>query len=588
MRAWIRISAVLFPAASWALAAVPPAAPPYLAFLASGSSAPASQTVGISVSGAWTASAKAPWLSLSPASGGGPGSLTVSVQPSGMLPGVYADMIAISSGGTAVTSIPVTLAVALARGASVVTGKNWYVSLAGTPDGDGSLAHPWDIVTAFHSRTVQPGDTIWLRDGRYGDGTASATIYNTLVGAPGNPILVRAYPGERPIIDAWLQVGCCDQQPNLKNGSYVWFWGLEFASYNPDRTSGDSGHGHGFYFQNAAPAWKSLVDNITFNNFGEGIQIYGSNTAYVQNFHVEGNVAMNNGSIGTGNNTNNGAPPAGNRDDNLIIGSGNGGPSGIVVVSNYTYHTPAADDGLNELSNIWQPLSKDMTALGNYFIGGREAAELFRWNSLVFQNNTLYSRDNDDVSLFWDPSQNPASYAWDNNTYYGSGHFTVYPGCATASCSNGRTLSFGDWQSSVGVDAHSTMNSGPPSGLWVFVRPNIYEPGRANIVNYNWNLQSTVPVDLSQAGVQPGDPFEIRDGENWPAGPILSGTYNGGTVSIPMTGLNVALPNGVVPNPQPHTAPQFGVFVVRSGSQYAPRQRTGSTPPPQPRPQARP
>ncbi len=649
MRAWIRISAVLFPAASWALAAVPPAAPPYLAFLASGSSAPASQTVAISVTGAWTASAKAPWLSLSPASGSGPGSLTVSVQPSGMLPGVYADMIAISSGGTAVTSIPVTLAVTLARGASVVTGKNWYVSLAGTPDGDGSLAHPWDIVTAFHSRTVQPGDTIWLRDGRYGDGTASATIYNTLVGAPGNPIIIRAYPGERPIIDAWLQVGCCDQQPNPKNGSYVWFWGLEFASYNPDRTSGtsgppqwaaqanhaaidswapgtkvincivhdtaggislwtesgdaeaygnityniggygtDRGHGHGFYLQNAAPAWKYLVDNITFNNFGEGIQIYGSNTAYVQNFHVEGNVAMNNGSIGTGNNTNNGAPPAGNRDDNLIIGSGNGGPSGIVVVSNYTYHTPAADDGLNDLSDIWTPLSNDMTALGNYFIGGREAAELFRWNSLVFQNNTLYSRDDDDVSLFWDPSQNPASYAWDNNTYYGSGHFTVYPGCATASCSNGRTLSFGDWQSSVGVDAHSTMNSGPPSGLWVFVRPNIYEPGRANIVIYNWNLQSTVPVDLSQAGVQPGDPFEIRDGENWPAGPILSGTYNGGTVSIPMTGLKVALPNGVVPNPQPHTAPQFGVFVVRSGSQYAPRQRTGSTPPPQPRPQARP
>ena len=61
------------------------------------------------------------------------------------------------------------------------------------------------------------------------------------MGTPALPIVVRAYPGERAIIDAWLLVGCCDGSPNPAAGSYTWFWGLEFASYNPNRTSGTSG-----------------------------------------------------------------------------------------------------------------------------------------------------------------------------------------------------------------------------------------------------------------------------------------------------------------------------------------------------------
>jgi hypothetical protein len=238
-----------------------------------------------------------------------------------------------------------------------------------------------------------------------------------------------------------------------------------------------------------------------------------------------------------------------------------------------------ADDGYNDLNDIWTPLANDVTAIGNYFIGGIQAVGLFRFNSVVFENNTTYAVAHDNVSLTWAPSQSPAAYNWDQNRYFGSGHFTVYNGCVTSSCSNGRTLDFPTWQTSNGIDANSTFISGPPTGVWISVRPNLYEPGRANIVVYNWDLRSTVQVDLSTAGVNSGDTFEIRDGENWFGPAVASGTYNGGTVSIPMTGLQVALPNGVVPNPQPHTAPQFGVFVVQSTSSAAQRSRTGARPP---------
>ena len=168
--------------------------------------------------------------------------------------------------------------------------------------------------------------------------------------------MVRAYPGERAIIDAWLLVGCCDGSPNPAAGSYTWFWGLEFASYNANRTSGtsgppewafqynheatdvwgagtkfincivhdtaggisvwnaagtelvgnivyniggygsDRGHGHSFYLQNQAPSILTVTDNIGFNNFDMGMQAYGSSDAWVQNFRLTGNIIFNSGS----------------------------------------------------------------------------------------------------------------------------------------------------------------------------------------------------------------------------------------------------------------------------------------------------
>jgi hypothetical protein len=604
----------------------PGISPALLSFSATAGVNPQTQniTIGVDASTSWTASTAATWLSISQTSGTGPAIITVTVTTAGMPPGIYSGKVQIAANGST-SAVTVTVMVAPAPGAAT-SGNIWYVSPSGTAAGDGSADHPWDIVTGFSQKSVKPGDTVWMRGGKYGDGGANSVIASSLVGTPSAPIIVRAYPGERPIIDAWLQVGCCDQAPNPVFGSYTWFWGLEFASYNPDRTSGtsgppeyaaqanhqavdswgagtklincivhdtaggislwdespdaeaygnlvynvggygtDRGHGHGFYLQNAAPAYKHIYDNISFNNFGEGMQLYGSNQAYVQNFHVEGNVSFNNGTLGLGNNTTNGTAPAGPRTDNILIASGNGGPLGIIVVNNYTYHTPQAEDGYNDMAYNDTLIANDLTATGNYFIGGRESVELFRWNSVVFRNNTLYSDTQDEISMFWSDQQNPSTYNYDQNRYFGSGHFTTYAGCVTFSCSNGRTLPFAAWQQETSLDAHSTFTPGPPTGVWTFVRPNLYEPGRAHIVIYNWDLLSNVQVDLSASGIQAGDAFQIRDAENWFRGTLVSGTYTGAPVTIPMTGLQVAPPNGVVPNPQPHTAPQFGVFVLLSG-----------------------
>ncbi len=496
------------------------------------------------------------------------------------------------------------------------SGNSWYVSTTGSPSGDGSQSKPWDINTALAGpASVKPGDTIWIMGGTYGDGTVGTVIYSKLVGTPTSPIIVRAYPGQRATINNWLQVGCCDGATNPANGSYTWFWGLEFASYNTNRASGtsgppewaamsnhdgadtwgdgtkfincifhdtaggisvwdtnnselngniiynvggygtDRGHGHDLYLQNNAPSVLTVTDNIGFNNFDEGVQAYGSSSAFVQNMTFTGNIFFNAGLL------------YGNLVDNFTIGGGDAnGVTNITLNSNYTYDTPSRNLGQNELGYLWDPAEGTAVVTNNYFIGGAQAVNLERWTNLTFENNTMYVAPGSQESwMIVAPGQNPAGYSDSSNTYYGNEQFWMFPSCNTWPCPSYNVETSSQWQG-MGVDRGSTFNTSAPTGVWSFVRPNQYEPGRANIVVYNWNLSPSVAVDLSGSGMSVGQSFQIRDAENWYNGPVVSGTYNGSPVSIPMSGLQVAQPVGSVPYPPSHTAPQFGAFVLLSGS----------------------
>jgi Malectin domain/Viral BACON domain len=608
------------------------AAPPSMTVLstslsfmgAMGGANPSAQAVGIANSGAgtinWTASSNQTWLTLTPTSGSTPGSISIQPVLTGLAVGNYSATVTVNGG--AVTGSPATFTVNLtvtsSSGAPIplpTNGNNWFVSTDGSASADGSYGNPWDIATALLGpASVKPGDSIWLRGGKYGDGQYNSILYSRLIGTAAKPIVVRAYPGERVTIDESLQVGCCDGAIDPTQGSYVWFWGLEFASFNPNRTAGadgppawgfqynhnsgdmwgpgtkfinnivhdtasglsvwsatnaeltgniiyniggygpDRGHGHSFYLQNQAPSVVTANDNIAFNNFDIGMQVYGNGTyGYVQNMQLTGNIVFNSGIL------------YGHRADNLLVGGGINGPSGIVVKNNYFFNTPEANDGYNELGFLWTPEAIDAVVTNNYFIGGSQAIDVERWDSLTFQNNTIYANAVDETMFIYSDTQNPATYHYQNNHYYGSGLFMVVPNCDGWPCANAQTYPYPNWQSLTGLDAGSTFTPGPPTGLWAAVRPNAYEPGRANIVVFNWNLSPTVTVDLSASGIKIGDSYQIRDTENWYNGPVVSGIYTGSPVTIPMTGLTVMQPFGSVPYPVVHTAPQFGAFVLLSG-----------------------
>jgi len=98
-------------------------------------------------------------------------------------------------------------------------------------------------------------------------------------------------------------------------------------------------------------------------------------------------------------------------------------------------------------------------------------------------------------------------------------------------------------------------------GTWIFVRPNLYESGRANITIYNWALTASVPVDVSRV-LRLRSPYEVRNVQDFFGNPVASGIYEGGSISIPMTGLSTALPQRVVPTLPKAAGPEFGVFIL--------------------------
>jgi hypothetical protein len=81
------------------------------------------------------------------------------------------------------------------------------------------------------------------------------------------------------------------------------------------------------------------------------------------------------------------------------------------------------------------------------------------------------------------------------------------------------------------------------------------------LVVYNWDLAEEVLVDLSSAGLGSGSFFEIRDVQNLKAPPIVSGTYSGNPVTIPLDLPPPAPIIGWEKTPET-TAPEFAVFLV--------------------------
>jgi hypothetical protein len=445
-------------------------------------------------------------------------------------------------------------------------GAQWYVSPTGSAQGDGSLAHPWDLKTALGdntkstspNRAIQPGDTVWVLGGTY-----AGDLYSTLTGTADKPIIVRNYQGQRATIDHPQGTGL------TVGGSYVWFWGLEFTSSNPDRYSDQTGswpsdipyrdavyvkdptgvkfinsvvheggngfalwspgvdtevsgslvyyvgwyapdrsHSHGFYTQNTTGT-KRILDNIVFDNANHGMQIYGSSASYVDNFDVEGNVLFNNGELFGGLDGR-----------NLLMGGGHSARNDKLI-GNLLYRDPSkfgltsSDLMLGMATGMQDSVVRDNYVVGPTYLSG--------------------SFSNVDIS---------------DNTFYGN----------MASDAPVRDVK--------GTYPDNTYLTSRPTGTRIFVNPNEYEAGRANVTVYNWDLHTTVRVDLAGIGLNIGDRYELRNSQDF-YNDVIVGTYTGDPIVVPMTGHSVASPVALAAPAT--TFPQFGSFVVtKAGGSTSP------------------
>jgi hypothetical protein len=448
----------------------------------------------------------------------------------------------------------------------------FHVSPAGSPTGDGSADRPWDLATALGGSVgVPPGSTIWLHDGIYRNGTFHGGYWSNLHGTYGAPILVRQYPGARVTVTNFLYVA----------GAHAWFWGFEVVNTEPQggyvlgvnvrgpgtrlihlvvhdaSASGvyigneaadaevygslayNNGRSdnldHGIYCQNQTGTL--LQQNVIFNNWAYGIHCYASAVSgqeALQHIQVRENVVFDNYVWG----------PSWGAD--LLIGGTV--PASGIVDGNYSYRSNAANTMTADIGYD-QVMNQEIVFTNNYLVGGW--SRLGAWTTAQVTGNTLF---NFTSGAMLASIGNAGGQTWGNNTFFGDP--------AAATWRYGETVtSFDGWRALSGIADPGSYAGPAPTGMKVVVQPSRYEPGRANIVVYNWEHRSGVEVDPSGV-LGLGDAYVIQHAQDFYGPPIVSGTYAGGLVQLPAVAVTPVGPAGAGTGPAPATGPTFNAFVL--------------------------
>lgn len=432
---------------------------------------------------------------------------------------------------------------------NIASAADFYAAPGGSSSGSGSIASPWNLATALsHPAVVHPGDTIWLLGGQY---ILTTGLISNLTGSQSAPITVRSYPGDWAVIvgnqttgnslqisGAWtvyrdfeLMSTLATRPPDseglgfygnhnslinavvhdLGNNSPHGKGNLIYGSLFYFNGGNGSGLGHAMYIQNEdvnQPA--SFEENIIFGSYAFGIHAYAGGVGKLDGLRFIGNVAFINGA----------AQISGNLKDNYLIGGVNG-LQGVLLKENMGWAVGADERSvaLGRYCCNGSAINKDIQLIENYFVGTTRFENSFQ--SIVMTGNIFFGAV----------------------TLNGSSIQTAYPS--------------------------NTYLASAPSMNKIFLRPNVYETGRANIIVYNWTDADTVDVDLSSA-LPVHTAFEIRNAQNYFASPVIRSIYNGGAVTLPLGGLEPAAPvsAGLVENSE-KTGKRFNVFILKPLQSHA-------------------
>jgi len=465
---------------------------------------------------------------------------------------------------------------------------NLHVAPNGHSFGSGSQQQPYDLVTALSGSVGKPGDTFWLHEGVYPIGKLETKIHGTA----NQPITFRQVPGERAQVVGALtlwdstgyvifrdfelysgETGRVSKQvgvgfsptdlPSFTGGIQAYAPNYSFINlvvhdtvrsafytsveasntliygcvvYNVGWVSPDNAEGHSFYLQGAG----DISDCIAFNTTGVNFHLYANSTgSWLRNFTVDGNVGFGAGTLQQ-------VRPS--RDwivgvDNPSIAADN-----ITLANNMGFIT-ADPITLTQVQIGRENRNGSIVVSSNYWPQG---IVLNNWSNAAIAGNVIAPQNSDPV-VELHQNLTKTTGQWNSNYYFRSANSERFR-------SESRDCRFADWKRNTSFDSASCCNSGRLTGTKVFVRPNRYEQGRANIVVYNWDKSDKVAVDVRSV-LNVGTAYEVRNAEDFFSPPVVSGIFDGQPLQLPMTGLSVAKPMAALRTPPP-TGPTFNVFVL--------------------------
>jgi hypothetical protein len=449
--------------------------------------------------------------------------------------------------------------------------ESFYAAPTGTSTGDGSITRPWDLTTALKKTSVVgAGDTLWLRGGTY-----RGSFNSYLSGTADAPVVIRNYSSERATIDG----GTATSNPLRTRGPYAWYWGLEVTDSRTSYSGKSNGiyalaadvrfinmvvhdtrvgvtlsnespqnefyggviynnSSHAIYAKHASTlAPKVLRDNVAFNNSSYGLHVYtDSGSGSLVNLEITGNILFNTSGISLEGKA------------NLLVGGRE--PADDIVVRDNVLWKSSWISGINaQLGYSTSTPNGDLVLERNRISGGSTALRLTAWSRVTAHENHVAGTSTL-LSVY-----GASGYTWTATSLFRAGT------SASVYALDGRAYTLSGWLSRTGFPAGAfAERTGWPPATEIIVRPNRYEPGRANVAVLNWQKLSSVQVDLTGI-LTVGQGYVVKAASDFYGPPVASGTYEGGAITIPMAPVTPAAPIWTSRRARA-TEPEFGAFVV--------------------------
>ena len=396
----------------------------------------------------------------------------------------------------------VIAAVLLAAMIGRLDAAEWHAAPGGKHDAPGTKDAPWDLESALGGQQkIAPGDTLWISAGTYKhpDRKLGAAGYVVrLAGEEGKPIHVRAMPGRRVTLDGGLAV----QQPS----TWLWIRDLEILvseNFSMSRKLNEPGSHPNSYKRpwgglnvHAGEGCKYI--NLVIHDNAQGISWWRGSI----DSEVHGCIIYDNGWD---------APDRGhghaiytqNQDGTKTI-------SDCIMTGGYGYTMHAYGSSRAYVDNYLVEGNICYDG-GHFLIGGGRPSQNIRALKNYLSNVSM--------QIGYSAPHNEDCEIRDNLILNGGLQINNYK--------------------KVVKEGNLVLGKNDPrpqeADARIELRPNRYDPNRANLAVFNWAKKATVDV-APDSFLKVSDKYRLLSPREFYGKPVISGTFDGKPIRVPIDG----------------------------------------------------